>query len=92
MDLNIGIGEYQKKDYQEILKISEDKDNMDKTWEEWKASKNRALEKFKKMGLKPINILVKPKELVQYCREKGLKINGKSRADFITYKVTELSK
>ena len=92
MESNIGIGEYRKEDYQEILRISEDKENMEETWEEWKANKNRTIKNFHNMGLKTIDIIVTPKELVKYCREKGLKINGKSRANFISFKVMTLNK
>jgi len=31
MNSKIGIDEYRKEDYKEILKISEDKDNMEET-------------------------------------------------------------
>lgn len=92
MDSNIGVGDYRKEDYQEIYRLSEDKDNMEETWEEWKANKNRAIKNLQKMGLKTIDIIVTPKELVKYCREKGLKINGKSRANFISFKVMMLNK
>lgn len=92
METNIGIGEYLKKDYKEILRISEDRDNMDESWKEWKASKNRAIKNFQKMGMKTIDIIVTPEELVKYCRKNGLKINGQSRAGFISYKVTMLNK
>lgn len=92
MNTNIGVGEYRKEDYQEIYKLSEDKDNMDPTWEEWKKSKSDALKKFKKVGIKTIDIIVLPHELVKYCRENGLKINGKSRAGFIKDKVMKLNR
>lgn len=92
MESNIGIGEYRKEDYQEIFILSEDKDNMEETWEDWKANKNRTNKKFQNMGLKTIDIIVSPKELVNYCRENGLIINGKSKAQFISYKAMKLHK
>lgn len=92
MESNIGVGEYRKEDYQEIFRISVDKDNMEDTWEKWKANKNRTIKKFQNMGLKTVDIIVKPKELVNYCRENGLKINGKSRAQFVSFKAMKLNK
>jgi len=89
MSLNLGIGEYRKKDYQEILNISEDKDNMDETWEEWKANKRKAILRFEQMGFKAVDIIVTPKELVKFCRKNGLPINGKSRSEFVTFKMSE---
>jgi len=91
MNKNIGIGEYRKEDYQEILSLSKDRDNLDATWEDWKKNKKNAVKRFRKMGVKTIDIIVIPKELVQYCRENGLEINGDSRAAFISYKVSRLN-
>lgn len=90
MKSNIGLGEYRRRDYKEILSLSEDKENMEDTWEEWKANKNRVIKEFEKMGLRTIDIIVIPQELVKYCRENGLKVNGESRAQFIQHKLMKL--
>lgn len=90
MLFNIGIGIYRKKDYGEILRISEDRDNMDDTWEEFIASRNKTKAHFRSTGMATVDILVKPKELVHYCRAKGLPINGNTRAQFIQEKTQEL--
>lgn len=92
MESNIGIGVYKKEDYKEILKISVDKEKMNQTWNEWKKTKNRTVANFQKLGIKTVDILVKPKELVQFCRENGLEINGQARANFISNKVGLLNK
>jgi len=83
----IGVGEYLKEDYQEIYNISDDKENLDKTWEEWKANKSRTLKEFKKMGIQTIDIIVTPREIVNYCRKNGFNINGESRSRFIQSKL-----
>lgn len=87
---NVGIGVYRKKDYQEIRRISEDRDNLDETWEDWKKSKDKAKKGLKEQGLEITDILVLPKELVKYCRKRGLSINASSRAQYIQKKVSEL--
>ena len=92
MNTVFGIGHYLKEDYEEILNLSEDRENMDETWLEWKKSKATAIKNFKNMGIKPIDVIVIPKELVKYYRENGLNINGKSRANFISFKVSKLNK
>ena len=88
--VNIGIGVYLKEDYQEILNLSEDRDNLDETWEAWKANKKRAVSQLKKQGLTLIDILVKPRDLVMFCRERGLPINGKSRAEYVQHMTQNL--
>lgn len=90
METCFGIGIYRKEDYLEIFKLSEDQDRMDLTWEEWKINKDKAVQNFLKVGIKPVDILVTPKELVEYCRKNGLPLNGESRANFISYKTRTL--
>ena len=90
MNSNIGVGEYLKEDYDEILNLSSDRGDMEESWEEWKTNKTKALKKFKSMGMITIDIIVTPSELVEYCREKGVEINGRSRASFIAYKTSFL--
>ncbi len=84
---NIGIGTYLKADYPEIRSISEDKDSMDMTWKEWKANKRRLVKKLESQGFKTVDVIVKPKELFNYCRIHQLKINGESRSQFARYKM-----
>ena len=92
MNTVFGIGHYREEDYEEFLNLSEDREDMDDTWLEWKNNKTNAIKNLKNMEIKPIDVLVIPKELVNYCRENGMKINGKSRSNFISFKVTQLNK
>jgi len=62
---------------------------LEKTWEEWKANKNRTLEEFEKMGIQTVDIIVTPREIVNYCRKNGFKINGESRSKFIQSKLVK---
>lgn len=88
----IGIGEYLKEDYEEILKISEDRDNLDHTWKDWKKNKENSKKQLIEQGLNLVDIIVRPAELVKYCRDRGLKITGKTRSQFISFKTQELDK
>lgn len=85
-----GIGIYKKEDYQEILNISSDRETMNATWKEWKKNKEKAVRNLLASGVRPIEIPVTPRELVDFCRQKGLEINGHSRANFISYKTSLL--
>ena len=85
MNAITGMGEYLPEDYDEILRISIDKENFYDTWEDWKKNKERAKKQMEAGGLKVIDIIVRPEELVKYCRKNGLEINGQSRSQFISY-------
>ena len=83
----IGISVYRKKDYARILELSEDSENMDATWEDWEANKKQTKAKFESLGVRVVDVPVKPNELAKFCQEKGLKINGTARAQFVSEKV-----
>ena len=88
----IGIGTYLKEDYDEILSISDDRDTLDQTWEDWKSNKERTKKRLESKGLKLADILVHPKKLVKFCRARGLKINGNSRSRFVSEKAMSSNK
>jgi len=84
MKVTMGIAIYEKSDYPEILNISDDRDSMDATWEEWKKSKENAIKQFQIMGIQTVDVLIKSKELVHYCRRHGLPNTGETRSRFVT--------
>jgi hypothetical protein len=91
MKYNVGISTYLKEDYNEILQISEDRDNMDGTWDEWKVNKDRAVSELRSLGTVVIDIIVRPDDIMKFCLEKGVPINGDSRAHYVQEKVRDLS-
>lgn len=59
---------------------------MDDTWEAWHKSFLKAKNNFLKQGVEVIEIVVDIDELVFYCRSKGLKNDGATRAEFVQSK------
>ena len=86
--VKIGIGTYQKSDYDHIRQLSSDKESMDETWEDWLENKTKAKQNIKAAGFDVVDVLVKPNELIDYCWERGLDIDSKSRAEFVQWKVS----
>lgn len=83
----IGIGTYLASDYEAIRQISSDTDNWCDTWDAWLKNKTQAQQHLMSAGIKTVDVVVKPDELAQYCQERGVKINGESRAQFVQWKV-----
>ena len=90
METNIGIATFRKQDYKKILAIAEDKNSMNDTWQEWKKKKDRLKKDFEIMGIKTVDILVLPKELLAYCNKHDLKNSGETRARYVQEKVEEM--
>lgn len=71
----------------ELLKASaEDSDKLDDTYEDWLANAGRTAKSLETEGFEVVMIQVDVAELNQWCAERGLSQNGKSRAEFATLK------
>ena len=86
MNALIGIGKYLQEDYEEILRLSSDGNDLDDTWEDWRINQSNAKNNLQSSGFSVVDIIVKPRELVDYCRQRGLEINSESRVEFISHK------
>ena len=71
---------------------TEDNDKMDDTWEDWKSNHFNAKKYLIENGAEVKDILVKPKDWLMYCKEKALRLNTDSRAQFIGYKTSQYDK
>ena len=89
MIFEFGVSEYPKEDYLEIYKHSVDKDQMEETWEAWKENKDQKVKEMKTDGRNTIDVIVYAEELIRYCRENGLELNGEARAQFVSVKMAK---
>lgn len=86
----VGFSKYNKEDYPEILRMSEDADEMFDTWEEWKESSENGAKQMKDQGYKVVEVLITPTELLIFCKENGLAINGGARSQYTSNKTGAL--
>ena len=87
---NVGIGCFRKEDYDKILSISDDRDTMNETWEEWKKKSDNMKKSLKKEGYTVVDILVLPPDLMYWCHAKKMRINSEARAQYVQEKVAEM--
>ena len=90
--ISLTSGTYTKEDYPEIRRISKDRDNLDETWAAWKKNKDKAKKGFQRPGINLVDIPVKPQELLLFCQQQGLIINGSSRSQLVQHKVAQMFK
>ena len=83
MNALIGIRKYLREDYEEILNLSSDGNDLDETREDWQINQRNAKINLQSSGLNVVDITVKPRDLVNYCRQRGIDINSESRVEFI---------
>lgn len=84
MEVNLAF--YRKKDWRKFLSMIDDKESMFETWKEWHKSYLRTKKELSANGLKVNDVQVDLAELDLYCRENGLKNDGRTRSQFVSNK------
>ncbi|MDP2937394.1 MAG: hypothetical protein Q8O86_12985 [Dehalococcoidia bacterium] len=73
---------YRKEEWDDLLKVSEDRDDLEATYEEWLVEGQKFLKRLRSAGMEARKVDVDVRELVRYCKEQGLPVNGESRANY----------
>jgi hypothetical protein len=66
-----------------------DADNLEDTYEEWKASAENALKTFSASGAVAHKVVVDVEELVRWCNSKNCPVDGAARSEFAWEKLME---
>jgi len=86
MPTYVNIAFYLKEEWPRFLEMADDREDLEDTWEEW-FSKYLGLKlSLKSQGYEVQDYIVYIDELDRYCKEKGLKNTGKTRAAFVSGK------
>jgi len=78
-DMVLGICSYSREQYPMLLETADDRDALEDTHDEWLESYRKGIIRFRLMGIEPVKVDIDIKELLAYCKEKGLKNNGETR-------------
>lgn len=79
-----GIAWFDRKQWQRLTEAVEDRNELDETYEKWQRSAEDAVQMIERQGQVVERVHVEVESLVYWCKEKGLPVNGKSRADYVT--------
>lgn len=79
-----GIAWYDRKQWQRLTEAVVDRSELDATYEKWQQSARDAVQMIERQGQVVEKVHVEVESLVYWCKEKGLPVNGKSRADYVT--------
>jgi hypothetical protein len=83
--LVFGLCWYQSEQWSRLLEISEDADDLEETYEEWRKNAHKTIQEFQANGKKIKKVKINLEQLLFWCNEKILPVNGKSRAEYVTY-------
>ena len=80
----VGIGWYSEDQWTMLKLLADDPDNLDATYQGWKAGAQKAFEQMQKEpGIEAVKVPVDVDALLQWCRERGKPLNGASRSEYV---------
>ena len=82
--MEVNLAYYRKKDWRKFLNMIGDRDSMHHSWEDWHNSYLKIKLELSTKGMIVNDIVVDLHELRKYCLNRGLKINGKARSQFVS--------
>ena len=80
----VGVAWFDRKQWKRLTEAVKDRDELDDTYEQWQQSALDAERMIESQGQKVERVHVEVESLVSWCTEKGLPVNGKSRAEYVT--------
>src|SRR6266852_3786724 len=79
---DFALASYTPEEYKKILVISEDGNDMDPTWAEWRQTANQAKFELAMKGMKCIEKVIDAEGLLKYCLENGVRVDQAARANY----------
>ena len=89
VDTILGIAWYSRKQYEGLLEIATDRDNLEDTYEEWQATAEKMMVELSRPGVLPRKIHIDVDELVSWCKSHNRPVDGAARTIFVADKVEE---
>ena len=83
----VGMGWYRSQDWERLLQVISDRDQLHNTYSEWLAEAEWAERNIRATGHEVRRVFVDPDELAAWCLIRGRKPDGKTRAEFVTDKM-----
>jgi hypothetical protein len=90
--LKAAVAWYKPNQWQRLREISEDRDELEKTFREWEILAENAMKDLNARGLPLTKITVDTEELLLWCNERGLKVTGESRSQYASWLLQEMDK
>ena len=78
----LGAAWYRSDQWDRLREVSEDRTDLENTWEEWVHVAEKALRDFLARGIQMEKVDVHVEELVRWCQAKQQPINAASRSAF----------
>jgi hypothetical protein len=80
----VGLAWFDRRQWKRLTEVVEDRNELDETYEQWQQSALDAAQVMEREGKTVEKVHIEVESLVSWCKEKGLPVNGKARAEYVT--------
>ena len=87
VDTVLGIAWYTREQYERLLKLASDRDNLEDTYEEWQATAEKMMVELSKPGVLPRKVHIDVDELASWRKSHNRQVDGAARTVFVADKV-----
>ena len=88
----VGIAWYKRDQWQLLLNVSVDRDELEATYTDWEKDAEKALKQLRQGGLEVVKVPVEIEELLDWCQSRNVPVNGNARSQYAAYKLQEQEK
>lgn len=82
----LAVAWYSPEDWRRLREVAVDPEVLETEYEEWVATANSALREIREAGLSAVKVQVNIDELISWCEEQGLALDGQARARYAAEK------
>ena len=88
----LGVAWYRREQWNRLLEISSDRDQLEDTYEEWKSIAEKHFDELALPGLPIRKVDIDVEELLSWCGSQDRPVDGEARAQFTAMKLREREK
>ena len=84
--IGVKLAYYRKKEWKRFIKIIDDRESMHDTWNEWHKDFLKTKRHLISSGFEVVDIEIDLDELMNFCKIRDIKNDGKARSQFVQAK------
>jgi len=85
----MAVATYSREQWNRLMEVADDRNELESSWEEWKAGHDKTIALLRRQGFEPIEIGVDVDALQEFCRKRGLRNDSGGRAQYAAYQAQQ---
>ena len=88
----IGVAWYQPDQWETLQNVAVDRDKLEETYAEWLADAERVVKQLQQKGLRVIKVDIQVTDLMLWCENQRIPLDGEARSKYTAFRVELLDK